>query len=330
MKTTLRFKIPQLLLSSAFAVATMQPLMAQLSYIYSFGSGSFTSDPAGGPELQPIGTITPMTVTIPATSCPDQPTVELSHFDENSGLAAKAFFTSTYSIEVIFQFDDVNGYNRIIDFSNGLSDNGIYVLNGCLNFYPNGNIGTCPDAFDTENYKQLAITRDGATQIMNVYLNGELFNTYVDDANHYVIDAAPNDSIRFFHDDLVIGNEASSGNVAFIRMADYAFSEAEVAASFDNFCLNITTGLEDLPMARQLMVYPNPVTDVLNIELPADHQGSTIELFNANGALVGSWVNTAIQGRGFLSVHVLPEGVYTLRSTTEGMAPMTARIVKMD
>jgi hypothetical protein len=306
------------------------PLYSQQSYSYHFGSQPFASTPAGGPVMQTIGTVTtPLTVVIPETTCPDQPIVDLSHFEHNSGFAAKAFFTSTYTIEVIFQFDELDGYNRIIDFSNSLSDNGIYTLSSCLNFYPTGNIGPCPDAFDTVNYHQLVVTRDGAGQAMNVYLNGELFTTHIDAANHYVIGAAPNDSIKFFRDDQVIGNEASSGNLAFIRMADFALSQTEVEQSYADFCLNLTSDIsvlqEDGPQ-----VFPNPATDRLHVILPAAWTNTSIEMLDARGAIIRQWNRTAVEQNTSFSLKGMPDGVYFVRCTNNAGAALITRIVKTE
>src|SRR4051812_20259004 len=104
-------------------VLTCSGVRAQQVWSYHFASAPFVSSPPGGAVLQPIDTITtPVTVMIPATTCPDTPTVVLSRFSRNGGFAAKSFFSSTYSVEMIFQFDDLSGYRRIIDFSNGTSD----------------------------------------------------------------------------------------------------------------------------------------------------------------------------------------------------------------
>jgi hypothetical protein len=240
---------------------------AQQSYTYVFSSAPFTSDPPGGPTLQPIGTITtPVNVTIPATTCPDMPVIDLSHFGDNSGFKARAVFTGTYSIEVIFKFDQLNGYERIIDFSNGNSDNGIYTYADCLNFYPTGDVGPCPGAFDTVNYRQIVITRNGTTKDMNVYVNGELFTNHNDATDYYKIGAAPNDTIKFFRDDNVVSNEASSGNLAFIRMSDFELPPADVAQSFADFCFHITA-TDEIKNEVNVNISPNPVNRILNIQV---------------------------------------------------------------
>ena len=84
--------------------------IAQTSYTYRFASTPFASQPGGGPTLLPIDTIiTPITLQVPKTTCPDTPIVIMSYFGHNSGFAAKSFFTHTYSIEMIFKFNEQDG-----------------------------------------------------------------------------------------------------------------------------------------------------------------------------------------------------------------------------
>lgn len=286
-------------------------LFAQESYTYLFSSTPFTSSPAGGPTLEAVGTTTtPVNVVIPSTTCPDTPSVDLTHFEMGSGFKAQAFFTETYSIEVIFQFDDLSGYQRIIDFSNSLSDNGIYTYGDCLNFYPTGNIGPCPGAFDLVNYKQLVLTRDGATDTMKVYFNGSLFTTFHDGANHYTISSAPNDSIKFFLDDIVVAGEEQAGNVALIRLADFVFSPAAVTTSFNDFCTRIT-GMEGPVEANEIAIYPNPATGNFTIESTGII--NSIEIYDMLGKRVFAQSNIhqrsialdpAISSKGIYLVHI--------------------------
>ena len=238
---------------------------AQQTFTYLFASSPITSMPPGGPILEPIGTTTtPVEVIIPATTCADMPLIDLTHFERNAGFKAKAFFTDNYSIEMIFRFEELNGYNRIIDFSNSVADYGIYTFSDCLNFYPTGNVGPCP-AFDTTNYKQIVITRNDSNGEMNVYVNGVLFTNHIDVENYYVIGAAPNDSIKFFKDDLSVGNEASPGNVALIRMCDFVLSPQQINDSYLDFCTRLS-GIDESTGKVDVSIYPNPVSDQLTIQ----------------------------------------------------------------
>lgn len=303
------------LLSTVIMFASVS-LIAQQSYTYLFSSTPFTSNPAGGPMLETVNTTTtPVHVTIPQTTCPDTPSVDLTHFDEGSGFKAQSFFTETYSIEIIFRFEALAGYQRIIDFSNSLSDNGIYSYSDCLNFYPTGNIGPCPGAFDLINYKQLVLTRDGTTDTMKVYFNGSLFTTFYDASNHYTIGSAPNDSIKFFVDDVVVPSEEEAGNVALIRLADFVYSPAEVGASFDDFCTRIT-GIGDPLENDELTIYPNPTTHKFTIESAT--MINSIEIYDMLGNRVFTQTNINQQSVIELNPALSFKGVYLVNIYCEG------------
>lgn len=298
------------LLSAILLTTSMLTLSAQESYTYLFSAAPFQSIPAGGPQLQVIGTTeTPVAMTIPATTCPQEPTINLTRFADNSGFKAKTFFSETYSIEMIFKFDQLSGYSRIIDFSNSTSDAGIYALNTCLNFYPNGSIGTCPGAFDTTNYKQIVITREAGTKEMKIYFNAELFSTFVDNANHYVIGSAPNDSIKFFRDDNVIGNEASAGKVALIRIADHVLSESEVTGSFNDFCARITS-VEDAVSAVPSRIYPNPGNGLFFLEHSAN-PGAQLSVFNMQGQEIHREMLQT--DKAMIDLSNVPKGIHVYR-----------------
>ena len=285
---------------------------AQNSYTYLFTSTPFTAIPSSGPVMQPIGTTTtPVFVTMPASTCPGMPVVKLTHFDVHSGFKAKAFFTGTYSIEMIFKFDQLTGYNRIIDFSNSLSDNGIYTLDDCFNLYPDGDVGLCPGAFDTTNYKQLVITRDNSTGQMNIYLNGTAFVNYHDSTNYYVIGAAPNDSIKFFKDDLDVPDEDWSGNVALIRMCDFVLNPAQINSSYNDFCTRIS-GIQEVDNTLEFNLYPNPSADNITIETS---QKTNIEIQNVEGRTVKTINN--VEKATIVDLSELSGGVYFIKAITE-------------
>jgi hypothetical protein len=69
---------------------------------------------------------------------------------------------------------------------------------------------------------------------------------------------------------------------------------------------------------RQVFVYPNPVTDVLNINISNSQDNSTrAKLFDANGRLIYS--NNMVSGTNTINMANLPKGIYLLQliNTTE-------------
>ncbi|MDA3817748.1 MAG: T9SS type A sorting domain-containing protein [Prolixibacteraceae bacterium] len=119
----------------------------------------------------------------------------------------------------------------------------------------------------------------------------------------------------------------SSGNVTVQKTdnstAEYALSELKYL-SFED----LTTGIEQPVQqgASNLITYPNPVTDVLNIELTGVASRGTISILTLEGKLLQEQktdgANTAV-----LNLSQLSQGIYLCRyaSTTE---IKTVKIIK--
>lgn len=125
-----------------------------------------------------------------------------------------------YSVVILFRFDNVDGYRRILDFKDGQSDCGFYLLDGALDFYcdPTGTGSIAPDT-----YVQVVLTRDSAGNVMG-YIDGNP-NLSFDDSSSgdAVIDS--NNTLRVFRDnecDAGACGEDSAGAVARIRLYDDA------------------------------------------------------------------------------------------------------------
>ncbi len=130
----------------------------------------------------------------------------------------------TYTIEVLASFDQQSGYTRIVDFKDSTSDNGLYTLNGQLDFYPWASGGTNPISPGT--YARIVLTRDSVGMVRG-YVDGVLQWTFDDSASEDgVIDASG--LLRFFRDDTVVPDEVSAGKVARIRVWDDALDAGQV------------------------------------------------------------------------------------------------------
>jgi hypothetical protein len=167
-------------------------------------NGSFADTDGSGPALVPDGG------ALGPTGYAFQP---------NQGLHVSNVLANpgTYSIELTFQLTDTSGYRKLIDFNDLTSDNGLYVINGLLQFYP-----TTPSVpvFSNSQLATVLLTRDSSTTLVNGYVNGVLRISFSDSAGIGIFSSSGN-IIRFFEDDAVTtAREASAGFVDQIRIAD--------------------------------------------------------------------------------------------------------------
>ena len=202
---------------------------------------NFNGDPATAPLLEALGTGNFVEDPTNLFDC-DGETVY--HFDQNSGLSfdnnVSNFIGESYSIELVFKFENLSSWKRIIDFKNRSSDNGVYAKDGKLNFY---NVTISSDApFTVNEYSHLVVTRDTSNNnLFSMFINGEFINSFNDNNELSLLNA--NNVLHFFQDDLAVGNEASAGEVALIRLYNYALSASEISAIFsETSCNNTETG----------------------------------------------------------------------------------------
>ncbi len=131
---------------------------------------------------------------------------------------------NTYSIALLVRLTAVSGYRKYIDFKNRTSDNGLYVLDGSLNFYLFAAGTGTPIA--AGSYRTIVLTRDASGQVVG-YVNGVQQISFADTTSAGLVDAA--NVLNFFYDDAVTTGEESAGAVARIQVYDNALSAAEVA-----------------------------------------------------------------------------------------------------
>jgi hypothetical protein len=157
-------------------------------------------------------------------------------FNQGGGLnyPNSSYITNQYSINLFFKFNILGGWSRIIDFSNSTSDAGIYWLNDCLNFFPNGNVGTCP-YFLANTYYLFTFVRNGTTNIITVYVNGSLFGSYNDAGNLYA-PASNTTPIIFFRDDNAVPCEAKPGCVKYLSITSATMNALQINTTFTNIC----------------------------------------------------------------------------------------------
>jgi len=133
--------------------------------------------------------------------------------------------SSRYTIEILFRFDLVAGYRKIIDFSGGGADAGLYLLDGCLTFFPKQQDALTK--IDRDTYVQVVLTRDAADRVVG-YVNG--VRQFAFDDRGGLAKVGGSDGLRFFVDDATTTGEYSSGAASQIRFFDLALTANEVAA----------------------------------------------------------------------------------------------------
>lgn len=179
------------------------------SAIHDYSLKGTFADSLGGPSLTQFagGTLSSTGFTFPT----------------NQGLSLVGAINTAgpYSIEVVFSFDQITGYRRILDFKNRTSDSGLYSFNGNLNFYPAVNAATTTVAANTP--VNVLLTRSAAGAV-NGYVNTALSFSFADTTG---LGTTLTNQLLFFTDDLVVPNEASSGLADRIRIFDQVLSQQD-------------------------------------------------------------------------------------------------------
>ena len=240
-------------------------------------------------------------------------------------LNTSGVISSTYTVQMYLRVTNFNKfYTRIIDFSDGVQDNGLYFTNyytpppitdRCLNFYPNGNFGTCP-YFNNNIYYLLTITRNDLTKFLDIYVNNRLFTSYYDVANFYV--GIPGKPIHIFRDDPV-GTECEDGeaNFAYLSFANYFSTLADVSLLYQN--INTVVNSAEFSISA----YPHCIGDNITVNYTGDipvNANQYVFNWNWNGANIISG-----SGRGPYIINWATPGIKTISLSISG-GPCTTPI----
>ena len=130
--------------------------------------------------------------------------------------------TNIYTAVLLFSFDNIAGWKRILDVKSPANNNGLYALNGQLYFYPV--VGAPSAAIAASNYVQVVLTRDASSNVVG-YVNGVQQLNFVDTQNYATLAGSP-EMLRFFKDE---AGEDAPGTIARIRLYDKVMPPAQVA-----------------------------------------------------------------------------------------------------
>ncbi|MCE7063960.1 gliding motility-associated C-terminal domain-containing protein [Dyadobacter sp. CY326] len=219
-----------------------------VKHTYRFYKTLEVAQPECGPALTPVTALgscpasaTDGTFVSDVLPCGVQRTVYQNNL--NWGLMypnTEGAITDNYTIQMYIKPTDWGvTWARIIDFSNGGSDQGIYFKdkNGskdrCIDFYPYGIAGACP-FFNTNTYYLLTFTRNGQTGIMDVYVDNMLFASYNDKDGRYV--GKPGTPIYIFRDDQSVSCESGRANFGYLSFSNQFLAKSDVEQSFNEIC----------------------------------------------------------------------------------------------
>lgn len=269
-----------------------------------------------GPELTVLGN--PGVYVLDTLNEINNATKTVYRFETNSGFqfnnaAAGNFIGESYTIELYYVFDNLSSWKRVVDWKNRKTDYGAYVYNGQLNFYPFVYSGEAPVV--AGEYSYYVITRDAATNKVLIYTDAKVEIDFIDNNGDALVDS--DNVINFFHDDLVVPNEASSGAVALLNMYNYVLDSSAIVQNYANLGGTVF-GLDDnRKNTVDLLAYPNPANRYVNLNLSEFRQGEKIKISvtNAAGAMIYS-NEIIISSNNTLRLETAswPEGIYMIRT----------------
>ena len=227
-------KIPPSLSLSLLAFLVANTLAgATLKATYSF-TGNLNPDEAGVPALSPVDplgqngfiteTVFGQTDSVYRFFGNASPTSQQAGFTLNvSGLITP----NSYSVELIFTFDGLSGYRRIIDTFDRQSDAGFYVNpSSHLEVFPAGGAGA--NTF-TAGYHHVILTV-AADGTIKGYIDG--LTDLTTSTTVMNISNSPSSTMTFFLDNVAAGGqgEFSPGKIAQLRLYDGVLTDAEALA----------------------------------------------------------------------------------------------------
>lgn len=188
-------------------------------------------------------------------------------FLEGGGLGftgGEVISPEVFTLIVQVKLDEADGYVRLVNWFPSLAnDNGLYTLDGALNFYdntdPSESDHTGPTTVPPGVFAEFAVTRD-ASQRITGYTNGVRQFAYVDAADQAVT-PHPSGNVYLFVDN---GSEESAGKVARVRVYDTALPAAQITNT--EGCFNRRCGGRTVTLAgdrRANVLLGTPGRDVI-------------------------------------------------------------------
>jgi hypothetical protein len=135
----------------------------------------------------------------------------------------------SFSVVMVFRLEQVSGYRRLLDFSGGTSDLGLYVFGGRVVLYNSGGLSLSVPPVAADSYVQVALvggSEPDGTQWTEVDLDGEPA-VFVEGPEHYTLDSG---MLNLFKDNVsgpAVGEE-SAGALSCMLVYDGVLTPEEV------------------------------------------------------------------------------------------------------
>ena len=182
----------------------------QMTHQYLLTSG-FASDTLGGPSLVLNGG-----------------TLGPGGYVFNAGQGAEltsAINATNYSVEVMFSLNSISTFEKLLDWTNLLADNGVndtglYAHDTRLFFQPymGANSWSTAGVISPGTTEDMVVTRDGSTNLFSVYLDNALVMSFVDTSGY--TDLPASDTLWFMQYSMSASPYQSGGTLDRIRVFD--------------------------------------------------------------------------------------------------------------
>lgn len=227
---------------------------------------------------------------------------------------------TNYSVGVRFSFQQTNGYRKIIDYQNSTSDNGFYIYNGRLDFYP---VGTGTTGITNNQLVDLVATRDSTGTFKAYFVVNGVVKTPPElnvSAGAYGMPILVNGKPRlgFFFDDTATSSEATTGGKVYgIKIWDSALTAAEIQQAMNprgtvaDVAIIGATGVEIVPKDVVVTLLDDSITNAI-----------------AQDTVLTDWISNIPAGLAAKAKTTIPVGAtnFTLRVSGTPTAKLSAPI----
>jgi hypothetical protein len=161
-------------------------------------------------------------------------------------------------------------------------------------------------------YTYYVITRDAVTKEVKVYTDAEIEINFTDNSGDALLDE--DNVLNFFHDDLIVPNEASAGAVAMVKIYNYTLDSTAIANNYDDLAGNLFFIGEQMKTNTTIQAFPNPASQYLNLDLSNFNlqRNISIKLIDTFGRTILNQEISNLTTSFQLDISSIEEGFYLL------------------